>query len=80
MSENENKAQIRAAKMEGKSSGFKTGVFATIVASIASTIILNKAGVNVSDKMTEAYDATANKIKVFASDAKKKLDEKKETK
>ena len=76
LSEQENRAQIREAKSKGKSSGFKLGVFATLVASIATTIALNKAGVNTSDKLTSAYDKTAAKVKETASSAKKKLDEK----
>jgi len=79
LSEQENRAQIREAKSKGKSSGFKLGVFATLVASIATTIALNKAGVNTSDKLTSAYDKTAAKVKETASSAKKKLDEKKKT-
>jgi len=77
MSDAENRAQIREARMKGKSSGFKTGILAALAAGLATTVALNKAGVNVSDKATEAFDKTVDKVKKVAADSKKKLEEKK---
>lgn len=76
----ENKAQIREARMKGKSSGFRWGIVLTAIATAAGSIALNKAGINVTDKMTKGYDDVAAKIRKASEDAKKKISEKKDKK
>lgn len=76
----ENKAQLREARMKGKSSGFRWGAIVTAAAAAFGSIALNKAGINVSNKLTAGYDDVAAKLRKASADAKKKLTEKKEAK
>jgi len=76
----ENKAQIREARMSGRTSGLRWGaILATAVTAIGS-IMLNKAGINMTDKLTKGYDDAAAKLRKATDNAKKKLSEKKENK
>lgn len=74
----ENKAELREAKLRGKNSGFKAGVVFTLLSTAAAAIALNKAGVNVTDKATGAFDKTVEVSKKAIANTKKKLEEKKE--
>lgn len=71
------KMQIREAKRKGKDTGFKLGAAVALALAAGASVALNKNGVNLSDKLTKAYDKSAAKVKEVASKTKKHFDEKK---
>lgn len=68
--------RLREERTRGEKAGYRKGVILTLLTSIAASVILNKGGINVVDKIDKLVDSTIKGTKHFVKNTKTALNAK----
>lgn len=75
ISEFELQYRLREARERGEKSGYHKGIFVTLLASIVTSVLFNKAGINLIDVADKTITSAAKNTKRAVKNVKSTLDE-----